>query len=302
MSFVRPGPIPAPAGEPSAATGTRTLSGAYPRACGGAGSGKSTALRYLGLSPRLRGSRPAHPAPAPVPGPIPAPAGEPARACPRPSSSWAYPRACGGAIADLRAELAATGLSPRLRGSPSRALATTRARGPIPAPAGEPYRRRAATGSTRAYPRACGGAGRLRRLRALEQGLSPRLRGSLPGDMQRHVGPRPIPAPAGEPPPSSGRPPMPRAYPRACGGADKHARKRVQTLGLSPRLRGSRCEPDLASGAAGPIPAPAGEPTTPASSTKATMAYPRACGGARSHHAASIQGEGLSPRLRGSLS
>ena len=53
------GSIPAPAGEPGSRGGISKLERVYPRACGGTISSLDSPLMEMGLSPRLRGNRPA---------------------------------------------------------------------------------------------------------------------------------------------------------------------------------------------------------------------------------------------------
>ena len=111
------GPIPAHAGEPSAISAVPRVTGAYPRACGGA-KAKAEGIRAgVGLSPRMRGSRRLAARAGALGGPIPAHAGEPMPRTARASAGRAYPRACGGAQADHGDHHRAEGLSPRMRGS-----------------------------------------------------------------------------------------------------------------------------------------------------------------------------------------
>ena len=72
------------------------------------------------------------------------------------------------------------------------------------------------------------------------QGLSPRVRGNLPGGTRRFVGARSIPACAGEPWKDWGKADRCKVYPRVCGGTDHTAGEYVNAVGLSPRVRGNR--------------------------------------------------------------
>ena len=90
-------------------------------------------------------------------GSIPAPAGEPAERCPAPSWRRVYPRAYGGTGPHAGHISLPRGLSPRLRGNPSRPRISTTRSGSIPAPAGEPSLFRSSPLPPRVYPRACGG-------------------------------------------------------------------------------------------------------------------------------------------------
>ena len=91
-------------------------------------------------------------------------------------------------------------------------------------------------------------------------GLSPRVRGS-------HSLRRIIPAALGSIPAGAGEPVSPapietldKVYPRGCGGATITPAYIFPSVGLSPRVRGSR-NPQADRGAcAGSIPAGAGEP------------------------------------------
>ena len=88
-------------------------------------------------------------------------------------------------------------------------------------------------------------------------------------------------------------------YPRACGGTLRSFTPPVETVGLSPRLRGNRLAHDSGDILPRSIPAPAGEPVQFPSYLVIAMVYPRACGGTSEKEAAMTVREGLSPRLRG---
>ncbi len=193
------GSIPAGAGEPPLLHARRYGLEVYPRGCGGAEVCGSAATLSTGLSPRVRGSLIPYMADAPRWGSIPAGAGEP-RSARKPSSHRrVYPRGCGGAMRRTSCRTATTGLSPRVRGSPSRAELMTSISGSIPAGAGEPCAWISFRGRHRVYPRGCGGAGKAIDGCGKEMGLSPRVRGShIEASRQRDANGS-IPAGAGEP-------------------------------------------------------------------------------------------------------
>ena len=193
-------------------------------------------------------------------GPIPAHAGEPTQSCRSGLLPRAYPRACGGADSGRIAALRDGGLSPRMRGSRCCEGGSGMMTGPIPAHAGEPHHASGAGCRPRAYPRACGGAGRTPDLVALEGGLSPRMRGSQIHHPEPLFVLGPIPAHAGEPVDGLQQRIELGAYPRACGGAAMTPRPSRMVTGLSPRMRGSQFEAVRQERCAGPIPAHAGEP------------------------------------------
>ena len=129
-----------------------------------------------------------------------------------------YPRACGGTDFLPFSENHGKGLSPRMRGNPSRWRLPHLPLGSIPAHAGEPWSDENRAALDAVYPRACGGTGYEDAWREAARGLSPRMRGNL------HVVPvgelvlGSIPAHAGEPEPRETGAGVRRVYPRACGG------------------------------------------------------------------------------------
>ena len=130
-------------------------------------------------------------------------------------------------------------------------------------------------------------------------GLSPRLRGNHLDAVGQVAGARSIPAPAGEPANLSTAFAGPRVYPRACGGTLPRSPRTRGSAGLSPRLRGNRCQAFVPPAHVGSIPAPAGEPWKLARLRKHGAVYPRACGGTPLMRLMPFSKPGLSPRLRG---
>ncbi len=193
------GPIPARAGEPASSTTPGGAGGAYPRACGGTVNIKKHANMEKGLSPRVRGNPNSLFMLRAYFGPIPARAGEPQAIRSGVSLDGAYPRACGGTESRLSSRSTHSGLSPRVRGNRASNMRPPSKSGPIPARAGEPRAGSALAPRSRAYPRACGGTGSHIRSRCRYPGLSPRVRGNLPGPHGPWVRNGPIPARAGEP-------------------------------------------------------------------------------------------------------
>ena len=180
--------------------------------------------------------------------------------CARFGDDQVYPRACGGAAIAVLRRGGLRGLSPRMRGSQFLRAIGAVDLGPIPAPAGKPYRVRLPRGVSWAYPRACGEAAAQGRPRACRAGLSPRLRGSLPRCRHGQALLGPIPAPAGKPPRWWPDRPRQRAYPRACREAGRKSEGQLRKEGLSPRLQGSPRLRRRDARLSGPIPAHAGEP------------------------------------------
>ncbi len=120
LSPLGPGSIPACAGEPLWKREHPRSWGVYPRVCGGTSAYPPSRSCTPGLSPRVRGNRYVHNTPRQSFRSIPACAGEPLALAPDPHVEPVYPRVCGG-TAPLQVHSEPTdGLSPRVRGNPSR--------------------------------------------------------------------------------------------------------------------------------------------------------------------------------------
>ena len=194
----RCGSIPACAGEPGPVFPGRRSRWVYPRVCGGTAPGTPSGEDGTGLSPRVRGNRPAAGRVDPIRRSIPACAGEPPARPRGAPARGVYPRVCGGTVGDEVKVQAKMGLSPRVRGNPSGGFPPVSSGRSIPACAGEP---------PGAEPTASG-----------FRGLSPRVRGNLTtaSHWERFV--RSIPACAGEPGADGGPGTGCEVYPRVCGG------------------------------------------------------------------------------------
>ena len=176
-------------------------------------------------------------------GSIPACAGEPLRLVAELRPFGVYPRVCGGTRGRRRRYQRGGGLSPRVRGNPWVDHERGWTPGSIPACAGEPRRSAPSAARCAVYPRVCGGTYAHGRGRMPDEGLSPRVRGNRQalGRALRRL--RSIPACAGEP---SGQHTLgvdAGVYPRVCGGTRPDAGCRPAAGGLSPRVRGNRCQP-----------------------------------------------------------
>ena len=232
------GSIPARAGEPRTAPSPALASRVYPRACGGTGFKRLAESSDWGLSPRVRGNRQRR-APGDVrQGSIPARAGEPWATTPQKSGSRVYPRACGGTAGNGWERYCEEGLSPRVRGNPTRSSAMATSTGSIPARAGEPGLELRCGAGSGVYPRACGGTPTPCAVCVSSVGLSPRVRGNRSAQASDSPLPGSIPARAGEPRAARCFAPRLRVYPRACGGTPTRNTSRQGAKGLSPRVRG----------------------------------------------------------------
>ena len=255
-----------------------------------------------GLSPRVRGN----PGELGVPGPawrsIPASAGEPPDDDDDDDDEEkesVYPRECGGTWAGHVANVDHAGLSPRVRGNLGWACSE---RGPcrsIPASAGEPYPPGCYPRTSSVYPRECGGTPDLLRMRRVQTGLSPRVRGNRTGRAEGQSSAGSIPASAGEPLIRFCFSSSIQVYPRECGGTRPLVHPVNYQIGLSPRVRGNLPATGSAFGSVRSIPASAGEPQRPCQRDGQLGVYPRECGGTTPAVYGQGQAEGLCPRVRG---
>ena len=207
---------------------------------------------------------------------------------------------CGGAKSHPTASMCQPGRSPRVRGSPLKAVVEPELERSIPACAGEPSSRYRHRVSNWVDPRVCGGAFLGRLWNSIQSGRSPRVRGSRGYDGDEKAWCRSIPACAGEPPRSSNPAVYPEVDPRVCGGAGEKMGITLVSEGRSPRVRGShgvrggRAEHDRS------IPACAGEPARRSPCSRGRRVDPRVCGGAMQRCCHRYSNGGRSPRVRGS--
>ena len=277
--LLRPGSIPACAGEPYATEREERATRVYPRVCGGTMIASSQQITTWGLSPRVRGNRSRSGYPSDCSGSIPACAGEPALALARTAPPGVYPRVCGGTSTCSSSNSAARGLSPRVRGNRFAKSQPYPFPGSIPACAGEPTLFWLSCRMERVYPRVCGGTSRMASRGTPRPGLSPRVRGNHVSrdELRRLRGS--IPACAGEPQQPKRNGLLDRVYPRVCGGTSGGQPIHNSGEGLSPRVRGNPNELSEENVNYGSIPACAGEPKTCIGRNRIARVYPRVCGG-----------------------
>ena len=145
----------------------------------------------------------------------------------------------------------------------------------------------------------CGGTGRGNLPVVCRTGLSPRVRGNQPQPETPQPQHGSIPACAGEPLAGLALVVAAKVYPRVCGGTRRNRGPNEWYDGLSPRVRGNH---RLGLNGRKPrrsIPACAGEPRPPRSSSRATRVYPRVCGGTALLHAERVFRGGSIPACAG---
>ena len=252
----------------------------YPRECGAASRMCSVAGNRRGLSPRVRGSPEPEYTSCLWDRSIPASAGQPLRIIEVVDECAVYPRECGAAQARSWAGTRLSGLSPRVRGSPSRNDCSGDFLRSIPASAGQPCNFPIAYFCSGVYPRECGAALSKRSMTVCSRGLSPRVRGSHKVNGERAIRKGSIPASAGQPTIIGRRRQLREVYPRECGAAPFPIPISTTTWGLSPRVRGSRRQVHILENNDGSIPASAGQPFRFVLTPHFSSVYPRECGAA----------------------
>ena len=293
--------IPACAGETSRDCGNSLGKKVYPRVCGGNGLGLSAFALSKGLSPRVRGKLYPQQLALDHIRSIPACAGETIVGVCVLLLLQVYPRVCGGNRGATSDGMMSGGLSPRVRGKPSRPISMPGSAGSIPACAGETPQSGVIWADAGVYPRVCGGNCPGRPRCSSYPGLSPRVRGKRRPRSSTAAPERSIPACAGETTGTAFPPAVTAVYPRVCGGNYSSGVGSRPSRGLSPRVRGKPSLPVGRTTNIWSIPACAGETRRARTPKPPVEVYPRVCGGNRGGATAGRPAHGLSPRVRGKL-
>ena len=210
---------------------------------------------------------------------IPAPAGNtPAKIFLDPSQP-VHPRACGEHFVKLTQPTSERGSSPRLRGTQYYVREIPNRSRFIPAPAGNTQYLGSGQRPLSVHPRACGEHASTTSPAQATSGSSPRLRGTLYIGESGEDAVRFIPAPAGNTGFSLQWPTILTVHPRACGEHQTRLQVLRNSIGSSPRLRGTRRVKSAA------------EPSR--------SVHPRACGEHFRMASKCLSDPGSSPRLRG---
>ena len=217
--------------------------------------------------------------------------------------SWraAHPRVCGENQRPCQSPVNRAGSSPRVRGKQIDAKAAELGFGLIPACAGKTGDFDFIQGGGRAHPRVCG-ENSLEFPRNTElTGSSPRVRGKRRGSLAFAFRVGLIPACAGKTTSGSGRWAISRAHPRVCGENAARGRRRVETQGSSPRVRGKQERNREGVMFYRLIPACAGKTTRRQTLATLPRAHPRVCGENTTRVSPRPRLRGSSPRVRGKL-
>ena len=153
-----------------------------------------------------------------------------------------HPRVCGERWLCSRPCGTLTGSSPRVRGTPNRAVRQGTRRRFIPACAGNAVSSTPKTPTWSVHPRVCGERARAWRQGLRHAGSSPRVRGtpslpSVPSHRRRF-----IPACAGNACPKAKAAARKSVHPRVCGERKRSHGEKPNVAGSSPRVRGTRSD------------------------------------------------------------
>ena len=253
---------------------------------------------------------------------IPACAGNSSRNTSATAPRPVHPRVCGELPAVLAEYLAATGSSPRVRGTRAYFEQETIVDRFIPACAGNSAEGWAAGGHQPVHPRVCGELGpprgeewcvnrfipacagnslNLPAFMSRTNGSSPRVRGTRTRRSSTRGRRRFIPACAGNSRPPAVLSPSPSVHPRVCGELGGFGEGGSRNAGSSPRVRGTRSAGRVLIPVCRFIPACAGNSSKPNRPRRPPPVHPRVCGELAYGGVSIAVTIGSSPRVRGTL-
>ena len=238
--WIRPGIIPACAGNTTWISSLRSMARDHPRVCGEHKSVCTPPTSCSGSSPRVRGTLLRHEGLKILAGIIPACAGNTHCSPCQKTSGRDHPRVCGEHIAVIHPLTHGRGSSPRVRGTLDAGFAGLVQVGIIPACAGNTIAPSVGRVSSRDHPRVCG-EHRLPKARAQPaSGSSPRVRGTQRLFRHHEFPYGIIPACAGNTNGTNYFYVKNRDHPRVCGEHFWDMVPSVPLPGSSPRVRGTR--------------------------------------------------------------
>ena len=253
-----------------------------------------------GSSPRVRGSHENLCEGWTAEGIIPAGAGLTRPACSCGASPGDHPRGCGAHFSSVAPSRTSAGSSPRVRGSLYSDTPAKNAVGIIPAGAGLTYSELWVSCWCWDHPRGCGAHTTQSTRRMSRAGSSPRVRGSRLSRTRARTALGIIPAGAGLTLLSGFRQRIQRDHPRGCGAHCHSCASLLESVGSSPRVRGSQGVFKMKGYNEGIIPAGAGLTCRKIHIRQCDRDHPRGCGAHLKLIKKVTNGRGSSPRVRGS--
>ena len=291
-----------------------------PACAGNSLEGLPSAVRRGGSSPRVRGTPRRRWCSSRCCRFIPACAGNSVRPSAKAASTAVHPRVCGElAEHDFEggrerrfipacagnssfgqpARAQRIGSSPRVRGTRGLARIAAWSWRFIPACAGNSASSTRPCAPQAVHPRVCGELVWVPVKTSATVGSSPRVRGTRRWHDQRPVPVRFIPACAGNSGYQSRRPMAKPVHPRVCGELRCAPRRPIDTIGSSPRVRGTPVQGMERGGQLRFIPACAGNSLCAATRASRPAVHPRVCGELRPVPMEKLNDGGSSPRVRG---
>ena len=213
-----------------------------------------------------------------------------------------HPRVCGEQSSQRNLSGARTGSSPRVRGTAPPCRPSAARNRFIPACAGNSQGRHYATSRASVHPRVCGEQERCAKRAGLDNGSSPRVRGTAHAGGPGHTQGRFIPACAGNRPKWHTCSHPHSVHPRVCGEQLLTNEEIADIAGSSPRVRGTGHRALHSRHVDRFIPACAGNSIVAPVFATSPAVHPRVCGeqGIRPNRWVRIAGS--SPRVRGTES
>ena len=205
----------------------------------------------------------------------------------------------GESSSDSADTSSANGLSPRVRGIHGKGTADQSYGGSIPACTGNPVELRRRRRFREVYPRVYGESDEAEQHFQSVGGLSPRVRGILVRPLSTRRGPGSIPACTGNPADAVNPTHEYKVYPRVYGESPAGRHQRLQSSGLSPRVRGIQQNRRTRHRSRRSIPACTGNPCGTLGRLWHRKVYPRVYGESRPDRHELRPRLGLSPRVRG---
>jgi len=206
---------------------------------------------------------------------------------------------CGEHHTSANRVVTTRGSSPRVRGTCYRREPAVHPVRFIPACAGNIRSARSAGTPTAVHPRVCGEHCALVHRLALIVGSSPRVRGTFERAVRVRPGQRFIPACAGNIIIASTLLSARAVHPRVCGEHQYYAEEFFETVGSSPRVRGTLRPASGHQASSRFIPACAGNMGVRAVVVYGRAVHPRVCGEHRGRWGGLSLCPGSSPRVRG---
>ena len=232
---------------------------------------------------------------------IPACAGNRAREGVSSKTVSVHPRVCGEQVPGDPLVFSKDGSSPRVRGTVPLIRQMILSSRFFPACAGNRLILATFSAEPAVHPRVCGEQVVPIATAIFDNGSSPRVRGTVRYGLSPPVGPRFIPACAGNSPKQQRRSASLPVHPRVCGEQPRSERITPVGYGSSPRVRGTATKITIKINSSRFIPACAGNSIHLHLHPAPSSVHPRVCGEQHAGRNTRANDDGSSPRVRGTV-